>query len=631
MLALIILSYWVISREAIASRYGYKYHPSQETLSAPTYNANGAGIWTVIFSWYCLIIHAMVFAFPLRLCWSVWDLTNSLRKTARSRILKDLKFAHRRRGSSTSLSSSETLTSSHASSSASSEAGDLDIDLYGDADMVPDRVIHAIIIPNYKEEMDSLRETLDVLASHPQARNCYDVYLGMEYRENNVELKAMSLVSEFVKKFRTIDFTLHPADIPGESPGKGSNVAWAARKLSEKYTMEQRKDVIITGIDADSHLSSNYFALVTSMHLGYAETASTTMYSAPIIFDRNAHLVPAIVRVADILWSAAGLSGLYAGSTIAPPTSVYSLPLVLVDRVGGWDCDSEAIGEDFHMYLKCFFALNGNLTVRTVLSPVSQTNVTSGGYGKGVGGIVSDMQARYKQAIRHMWGSLDAGFAIRKMVETWQERKHTSRAFRPLHSSLSDSSDTYVPHNLGGLDAEQPVESGIFSDITTDTLKSPNYERIFYLGHRLFEAHFIAAQMTILVVASTLYMWVTDGSADIHGVAWIFEVCKYLRTFGFMEIACYLFMYEKFHRIAVSLREKEMDDAGLSNGMNFSHRKLRTNYIDYFMVPFVAPLYGAIPCAQAQICHFWTLDLVYTVSKKVTRQRAKSLTAEAMA
>jgi hypothetical protein len=71
----------------------------------------------------------------------------------------------------------------------------------------------------------------------------------MEQREPNVELKAMTLIQEFVKKFRSIDYTLHPSDIPGESAGKGSNVAWAARKLSQKYTMEQRKDVIITGID----------------------------------------------------------------------------------------------------------------------------------------------------------------------------------------------------------------------------------------------------------------------------------------------------------------------------------------------------------------------------------------------
>ncbi|KAL1902831.1 hypothetical protein Sste5346_000742 [Sporothrix stenoceras] len=630
-----ILSYWVISRESAASRYGHQAQPN-DSLSAPRYSPNGAGIWTVIFSWYCLLIHVLVFSFPLRACWAIWDLTTSLRKTARSRAVKDFKFGHRRRDSSTSLSSSDTLTPSRASSSASSDAGDADTEFLTDSEAEQGRVVHAIIIPNYKEEMDTLRETLDVLASHPMARSSYDVYLAMEQRESNADIKAMSLIAEFVKKFRSIDFTLHPADIPNDCPGKGSNVDWAARKLSERYPVACRKDVIVTGIDADSHLSSNFFALVTKMHLSFPETAATTLYAAPIIFDRNAHSVPAIVRVADILWCAAGLSGLYRGSTIAPPTSVYSLPLQLVDRVGGWDRDSEAIGEDLHMYLKCFFALNGNLTVRTVLSPISQTNVTAGGYGKGVGGIVSDMRARYKQALRHMWGALDTGFALRKLVELWRNRKQTSRAFRPLHAYSRNSTDTYVPDVqldtlTSSVDSDQEVDKGFFSDVTHETIKGPNYVRLIVLFHRLFEAHFLPVQMTILVVMSTLYMWVTEGADDIHGVNWIFQICKYLRTLGFMQVAFYLFMYENFHKIAVATREKEMNDAGLAKGMNFSHRTLRKNFIDYIMVPLVAPIYGAIPCAQAQICHFWTVDLVYTVSKKVTRQRTKSVSAEAMA
>lgn len=367
------------------------------------------------------------------------------------------------------------------------------------------------------------------------------------------------------------------------------------------------------------------------MHIAHPETANTTLYSAPIIFDRNAQNVPAIVRVADILWSAAGMSGLYKGSTIAPPTSVYSLPLELVDRVGGWDCDKEAIGEDLHMYLKCFFALNGNLTVRTVLSPVSQTNVTGGGRGKGLGGIVKDMQARYKQAQRHMWGALDTGYALRKVVEVWHERKHTSRAFRPLHTSMNDASDLYVPHSqIDGIESGAEKESGIFSDVVSDTLGDLNYERIFYLLHRLFEAHFLPVQMTILIITSTLYLWVSDGGQDMYAVKWIWPICNVLRTAGFLEVAVYLFLYENFHKICLETREKEMSYAGLTKGMHFSRREVKTNFIDYVMVPLVAPIFGSIPCAQAQICHFWTLDLVYTVSKKVTRRRGKSLTAEAM-
>ena len=77
----------------------------------------------------------------------------------------------------------------------------------------------------------------------------YQVYLAMEQREINVENKAMLLANEFTRRFRSISFTVHPSNIPGELPGKGSNLAWAARQLSQRYTPVQRKDVIVTGID----------------------------------------------------------------------------------------------------------------------------------------------------------------------------------------------------------------------------------------------------------------------------------------------------------------------------------------------------------------------------------------------
>ena len=85
------------------------------------------------------------------------------------------------------------------------------------------------------------------------------------------------------------------------------------------------------------------------MHFDYHDTADTTIYVPPIIFDRNAHLVPTIVRVADLFWGGAGLSGHLPFDPITPPISVYSLPLPLIDFVGGWDAGSESIGEDLHM------------------------------------------------------------------------------------------------------------------------------------------------------------------------------------------------------------------------------------------------------------------------------------------
>jgi hypothetical protein len=45
-----------------------------------------------------------------------------------------------------------------------------------------EEVIHVIIIPNYKEDIELLAETLDRLASHYSARR-YIVFLAMEARE----------------------------------------------------------------------------------------------------------------------------------------------------------------------------------------------------------------------------------------------------------------------------------------------------------------------------------------------------------------------------------------------------------------------------------------------------------------
>ncbi|RDL30425.1 uncharacterized protein BP5553_10303 [Venustampulla echinocandica] len=94
-----------------------------------------------------------------------------------------------------------------------------------------DKIIRAIIIPNDKEDIDGLRETLNFLASHPQARSVYDVYLAMETREQGAEVKALGLISKYMKETALHTFHNAPSDIPGEAPGKGSNSAWATRKL----------------------------------------------------------------------------------------------------------------------------------------------------------------------------------------------------------------------------------------------------------------------------------------------------------------------------------------------------------------------------------------------------------------
>lgn len=188
-----------------------------------------------------------------------------------------------------------------------------------------------------------------------------------------------------------------------------------------------------------------------------------------------------------------------------------------------------------------------------------------------------------------------------------------------------DTGDVYVPQQtFDGLPEQQPVENGVFSDVVHDTVASPDWIRIVYLFHRLFEAHFLPVHCAILVIASSIYLFLTADKADSLGLMWTFQLTGYLRISGFVAVAFYIVFYERYHRICVMAREAEMKAASLANNMTFSHRTLKQNLLDYVIFPLVAPVYGSIPAAQAQICHFWTLDLVYSVSKKPTRQRAKS-------
>jgi hypothetical protein len=74
----------------------------------------------------------------------------------------------------------------------------------------------------------------------------------MEQRDPNAVAVATSLINLFKNKFRDLQFTVHPGDIPGEAPGKSSNVSWAAKAVERKYVNTTSwTDVLITVMDSE--------------------------------------------------------------------------------------------------------------------------------------------------------------------------------------------------------------------------------------------------------------------------------------------------------------------------------------------------------------------------------------------
>jgi hypothetical protein len=313
---------------------------------------------------------------------------------------------------------------------------------------------------------------------------------------------------------------------------------------------------------ADTHLLQDYFNEIRRLHITDSDR-SRAFYVCPIVFDRNSNETNVLVRVADILWGGAGLAQYGPWAPIQIPTSVYSLPLGLAQDVGGWDGDATAIGEDMHMLLKCYFNTGGNIITKPIYSPASQCNI-SPEYGERWRKSLSAIRGRYQQALRHMWGSLDTGYAVRRSIKT--------RSFRLTHLPLF---------------------------------------------HLLWEAHFVPTHFVILLLGTTFYSIVTPKSSIPPALVWTIWTTTIIRNISFLIMQVVFIVYDDYHRLCVNARAQDMRRAKISE-TTFSFRK-RFGWnalLERVSIPVVACLYGAVPALHAQICHLWTDSLVYTVSRK---------------
>lgn len=100
------------------------------------------------------------------------------------------------------------------------------------------------------------------------------------------------------------------------------------------------------------------------------------------------------------------MSSLSNSRGLAFPCSTYSLSMILAEHVGYWDTDQDAVGEDMHMMLKCFFKTDGLARCCPIFVPINLTNVQTSGY-------FSNMHARFVQAKRHYNGVADLAYTLR--------------------------------------------------------------------------------------------------------------------------------------------------------------------------------------------------------------------------
>lgn len=72
-----------------------------------------------------------------------------------------------------------------------------------------EEIYYGFILPNFKEDVEMMAETLDILAAHVRAKDRYLIFLAMECHEEGSELKGEELKRRYGEKFKMVEFTRH--------------------------------------------------------------------------------------------------------------------------------------------------------------------------------------------------------------------------------------------------------------------------------------------------------------------------------------------------------------------------------------------------------------------------------------
>jgi hypothetical protein len=270
-------------------------------------------------------------------------------------------------------------------------------------------VRHVVIIPNYEESLDKLRPTLDSLAAQQEAQRLI-VVLAMEEAEPAARDKATTLCREYASRFEQVLATFHPGDLPGEVRGKSSNEAWAAREARQHLVNQMGlhlEHLTVTSCDADTIFHPSYFSCLT-YKFATDRYRYRRFWQAPIFLYNNIWHVPAPLRLPNGLAGLNHLARLCRKHRMVFPQSCYSLSLQMAEEVGYWDVD--VVPEDWHMFLKCFFNLGGNVDVEPIYLPLGNDGPRSKGYFR-------TFSNHYQQARRHAWGATDIPYAILQLLD----------------------------------------------------------------------------------------------------------------------------------------------------------------------------------------------------------------------
>lgn len=233
-------------------------------------------------------------------------------------------------------------------------------------------IYHLVILPMYKEEEELVSASLESILRSDYPKNRLVVVVAQEERageEHNNQIRE-HLTREYESKFFKFVIIGHPANLPGELPGKGSNATYAARQVKEQLIDSLRikyDHVLVSNLDIDTVVPARYFSLLTYLYLTSPDPLRTSYQPVPL-YTNNIWEAPALARV--VAFSATFWHTIQQERPERLTTfSSHSMPFQALVDVDFWQ--TNMVSEDSRIFWQCFLRYDGHYRVTPMFFPVA--------------------------------------------------------------------------------------------------------------------------------------------------------------------------------------------------------------------------------------------------------------------
>jgi cellulose synthase/poly-beta-1,6-N-acetylglucosamine synthase-like glycosyltransferase len=276
-------------------------------------------------------------------------------------------------------------------------------------------IYHLVIFPMYKESYSVVKENLDSLLKTNYPLDKFIIVLSGEDRAGEETAATIRRVKEeYGEKFFRFYTTLHPDGLPGEIPGKGSNEAWAAKRVKEDIIDKEGlpyEDIMVSTFDVDTQVFPEYFGKLTHAYLT-AEHPDRSSYQPIAFFTNNIYEAPVFARIVAFSTTFWNIMNQVRPEQLITFSS-HSMPFKALVEIGFWTTDH--VSEDSLIFWQCYLHYDGDWRVVPLNYPVSMdANVAPTFW--------HTMKNIYKQQRRWAWGCENIpyvfeGFIKNKKIE----------------------------------------------------------------------------------------------------------------------------------------------------------------------------------------------------------------------